>query len=115
MTNIVQLNFEDLQIAIKDCLRDAIDEIKSIPEPAPLPDRIDRGIVKQMTGKSDQWVYQKTTKNAKDPLPFQKFGRELVFSRKEIQEYIDSHTKVIPSSDKIMSDQLQKSANKKLK
>jgi predicted DNA-binding transcriptional regulator AlpA len=68
-----------------------------------------------MTGKSDQWVYQKTTKNAKDPLPFQKFGRELVFSRKAIQEYIDNHTKSILSPESIMTARLQESAKKKLR
>jgi predicted DNA-binding transcriptional regulator AlpA len=114
MTNIVQLNFEDLETAIKVCLRDAIHEIKSIPEPEPLPDRIDKNSVKKMTGKSDQWVYQKTTKNCKDPLPFQKFGRELVFSRKAIQEYIDSHTKGTPSPDSVISERLSKSAKRKL-
>lgn len=108
------MNFEDLQIAIKDCLRDAIHEIKNIPEPEPLQDRIDKNTVRQMTGKSNQWVYQKTTKGCKDPLPFQKFGRELVFSRKAIQEYIDSHTLSTPSPDAVMTDRLQKSAKKKL-
>ena len=114
MTNIVQLNFEDLETAIKVCLRDAIHEIKSIPEPEPRPDRIDKNTVREMTGKSDQWVYQKTTKGCKDPLTFQKFGRELVFSRKAIQEYIDSHTLSTPSPDRIMADRLASSAKKKL-
>jgi predicted DNA-binding transcriptional regulator AlpA len=67
-----------------------------------------------MTGKSDQWVYQKTTKGCKDPLPFEKFGRELVFSRKAIQEYIDSHTRPIFRYSDVMADRLSESGKKKI-
>lgn len=114
MTSIIQMNYEDLQTAIKDCLRDAITEIKTIPAPEPIPDKIDKDVVKQMTGKGDQWIYQKTMKNCSDPLPCEKFGRRLVFSRKAIQEYIDSHTKAITRPADVMSDRLAESAKKKL-
>jgi predicted DNA-binding transcriptional regulator AlpA len=114
MTNIIQLNEEDLQSALKVWLKDAIHEIKNIQESVPLPDRIDKEEVKKMTGKSDQWIYQKTMKNCSDPLPFMKFGRQLVFSRKEIQSYIDSHTMAPISPESVMSEMLQKAAKRRI-
>lgn len=115
MTTILQLSQEDLRAEIKSCLRESIEEIKSIPATVPLPDRINKEGVKQMTGKGDQWIYSKTMKVCKDPLPFEKFGKTLVFSRKKIQKYIDDHTKPLPTAGDIMEDRLSRSAKKHLK
>ena len=113
METILQLNKAYLQELIESSIKKAISGI-SLPKQEPLPYRIDKNTVIQMTGKSNQWVYQKTTKGSKDPLPFQKFGRQLVFSRIAIQEFIDSHTLSTPSTEKVMTDKLQESAKKKL-
>lgn len=114
MTTILQLSQEDLRTEIKNCLRESIEEIKNIPAPVSLPDRIDKEGVKQMTGKGNQWIYSKTMKVCKDPLPFEKFGKTLVFSRKKIQKYIDDHTKPLPTAGDVMTDRLAKSAKKHL-
>ena len=113
MTTLIQFERNDLQDLIESSIQKAISELtRSTSEP--LQDRIDKEIVKQMTGKGNQWVYQKTMKNCSDPLPCEKFGRQLVFSRKAIQEYIDSHTKPISRPAEIMSERLAESAKKKL-
>jgi predicted DNA-binding transcriptional regulator AlpA len=80
----------------------------------PPQDRIDKEGVKQMTGQSNSWIYKKTMPKCKDPLPHEKFGKRLVFSRKSIQEYIDSHTKSIHTSDMIMTERLARVAKKRL-
>lgn len=113
MTNIIQLDEKDLQSAFKIWAKEAYHEIRAIPVLEPISDKIDFDEVKRMTGKSDQWVYQKTMRNSIDPLPFKKFNRRLVFSRKAIQEYIDSHTTAPASLDAIMTAKLAESAKNK--
>jgi len=114
METIIQLNQEDLKSALKDWLKDTVHELKTIPEKEPLPDQIDLKEVRRMTGKGNSWLYQRTMPKCKDPIPHKTFGRHLIFSRKEIQEYIDSHSKAIFSPNQIMTDRLQESAKKKV-
>lgn len=113
MNTILQVEKSDLQEIIKECVQEAIREAQP-QRPEPLQDRIDKEEVKLMTGQGDSWIYKKTMKGCKDPLPFQKFGKRLVFSRKAIQEYIKSHTKDASNADDVMSDRLAKSAKKRL-
>lgn len=113
MTTILQIDKDDLQEIVKEVVREALSEVQTpMPEPS---DRIDKNEVKRMTGQGDSWVYKKTYKGCPDPLPYQKFGKRLVFSRKAIQEYIDAHTKTMASADEIMSDRLAESAKKRLR
>jgi excisionase family DNA binding protein len=111
MTNIVQLNYEDLQTVIKDCLRDAIAEIKAIPTPEPMPDRCTLPEACQITGLSKSLVYKMSMDGV---IPKEKYGKRLVFSRKALNEWVQARTVSMASPEKIMSGSLQKSANKKL-
>jgi excisionase family DNA binding protein len=111
MTSIVQLNYEDLQTAIKDCLRDAIAEIKAIPDPPKLPDRCTLPEACEITGLSKSLLYKLSMDG---DIPKQKYGRRLVFSRKALNEWVQVRTVSTASADNIMSDRLQKSAKKKL-
>jgi hypothetical protein len=76
MTTILQMNQEDLRAEIKSCLRDSIDEIKSIPNPKPLPDRIVLSEATELTGLSKSQIYKDTSLGN---IPFVKYGKRLVF------------------------------------
>jgi len=109
MTQIVQLNYEDLQTAIKDCLRDAIAEIKAIPEPEKPSDRMTLPEACEFTGLSRSLLYKMSMDGA---IPRQKYCKRLVFSRKSLSEWIEARTVSTASPESIMSDRLSESAKK---
>jgi len=120
MANVLQVeNFNyqefktDLQEMIRECVRNVFTEVQ--PEKPELSDRIDKEVVKAMTGQGDSWVYKHTMKGCPDPLPYEKFCKKLIFSRKAIQGYIDSHTKSVTKPDEIMISRLAKTARKKIR
>jgi excisionase family DNA binding protein len=110
MTNIVQLDFNDLQTAIKDCLRDAIAEIKAIPEPQKIPDRCTLAEACEVTHLSKSAIYKLCMDGA---IPFEKYGRRSIFSRKALNEWMTARTIQPATPDQIMTERLQKSAKKK--
>lgn len=112
MTTILQLSQEDLRTEIKNCLRESIEEIKSIPTPAPLPDRIELNEACLVTDQSKSQVYKLTMLNE---IPFQKYGKRLVFSRKSLLAWMEKRTISAPSAGDVMTDRLSKSAKKHLK
>ena len=111
MNNIVQLDFNDLQAVIKNCLGEYLEEIKSLPTPTPLPDRITLDEACNITGYSKQAIYL-LTMNKK--VPFQKFGKRLVFSRKELTEWRDQRTITPVNPVDVMDQRLAASAKKHL-
>ena len=111
MTTILQLSQEDLRTEIKNCLRESIEEIKSIPTPEPLPDRIELLEACKLTGQSKSQVYKLTMLNE---IPFQKYGKRLVFSRKALKEWIEKRTISAPKAGAVMTDRLAKSAKRHL-
>jgi excisionase family DNA binding protein len=117
MTSIVQLNYDELQTAIKTCLKDAIEELKSIQTPAPLPDRIslDEACIELGTKEkpaSKAQVYKLTMNNE---IPFQKFGKRLVFSRKALREWKESRTVSPSKASEIIASRVSAAAKKHLK
>lgn len=120
MANVLQVentNYQEFKNDLRKIIRECVQEVYLEAQPAKSEpsDRIDKEVVKQMTGQGDSWVYKKTWKGCLDPLPYQKFGKRLVFSRKAVQEYIDRHTKATTNPDEIMVETLANSARKKLK
>ena len=112
MTTIIQLERTELQELIEASVQKAVSEA-ILPKPEFLQDRItDIEEVKSIVNQVESWIYKHTMKNCPDPLPHQKFGKRLVFSRKAIQEYIESHTKQPASYEDIMTESLAKSAQK---
>lgn len=111
METIYQLNREDLHKEIKNCIRELLEELKTSQE-KPLPDHISLDEACEITGLGKASIYA-MTHNKK--IPFKHFGRRLVFSRKELILWMESHT----TSDKTRSDaiteNLRKSAIKHLK
>lgn len=112
MTNIVQLDYNDLQTAIKNCLRESIDEIKSIPSPEPLQDRITLLEACEITNQSKSQVYKLTMLNE---IPFQKYGKKLVFSRKKLFEWMDSRTLTPVKYNEVITGRVSEAAKKHLK
>jgi excisionase family DNA binding protein len=112
MTTILQLSQEDLRTEIKNCLRESIEEIKSIPTPEPLPDRIELLEACEITKQSKSQIYKLTMLNE---IPFQKYGKRLVFSRKSLLTWMEKRTISTPSAGDVMENRLAKSAKKHLK
>ena len=111
MTTILQMNQEDLRTEFKNCLRESIEEIKSIPIPAPLPDRIELLEACEITKQSKSQIYKLTMLN---DIPFQKYGKRLVFSRKSLLAWMEKRTNSAPEAVDVMTDRLAKSAKKHL-
>lgn len=110
MYNIVQLSYEDLQVIIKNCLRDAVAEIKAIPDPPKLPDRCTLPEACDITGLSKSAIYKLCMDNV---IPYEKYGRRSVFSRKKLHSWMEARTISPPSPDQVMTDRLSNSAKKK--
>ncbi len=111
MTTILQLNQDDLRAEIKKCLQESIEEIRSIPIPAPLPDRITLNQACEITGLSRSLLYKKSMDGS---IPKLKYGNRIVFSRKELEGWMDQRTTRTQSLENIATRQLQKAARKKL-
>jgi excisionase family DNA binding protein len=111
MTTILQLSQEDLRAEIKSCLLETIEEIKSIPAPVQLPDRVELLEACEITKQSKSQVYKMTMLNE---IPFQKYGKRLIFSRKALNEWMKNRTKQAPTPDEMMSRRLARSAKKQL-
>ena len=114
MTSItyLQLNQEDLRTEIKNCLRESIDEIKSIPSPEPLPDRITLLEACELTGSSKGQLYKLSMLNQ---IPVSHFGKRLVFSRKTLIAWMESRTISTSKDSEIITGRVSAAAKKHLK
>jgi len=112
MTQIYQLNYEELQTVIKDCLRDAVAEIKAIPEPAKIPDRCTLIEACEFTHLSKSALYKLCMDG---DIPFEKYGRRSIFSRKALTQWMEARTIKPTGPDEVITARLQKAANKRLK
>lgn len=111
MVQIVQFNYEELQIVVKNCLIDAIQEIRSIPTPEEISDRCTLPEACEITGLSRSLLYKLSMDGE---IPRLKYGRRLIFSRKALNEWVQARTVSTANSDNIMSDRLQKTAKKRV-
>jgi excisionase family DNA binding protein len=78
----------------------------------PPQDRISLHEACLLTGSSKSQIYKQTMQGS---IPFQKFGKRLVFSRKAVLDWMESHTVSTPTAGNIMADRLSASARKGLK
>jgi excisionase family DNA binding protein len=106
MTQIIQLNADELRMTIETIVSDAIQKIEKGKTPI-LPDRVtDLNEVSLITGLRKSTIYKET---AAGTMPVSRFGKKLVFSRKELLQWMESRT-VKPVD---MAKQLQKQALKR--
>jgi excisionase family DNA binding protein len=112
MTTILQMNQDDLRIEIRNCIRESIEEMRNIPQPAPPPDRISFDEACEIAGLSRSLMYKKSMDGS---IPKLKYGNRLVFSRKEIESWMELRTIRTQSLEETATKQLQKVARKLLK
>lgn len=110
MVTILQLNREELRDEIKTLFKESLDEIKSIPKPPPLPDKMFVQEAADLLRRKPSWIYNQTMKGT---IPFQKFGKQLLFSRKELIVWMESNTKRKVSPEEKASKVLSKVASTK--
>lgn len=111
MVQIIQFDREDLKIIVQTCLRDAIEEIRSIPTPEEISDRCTLPEACEITGLSRSLLYKMSMDGT---IPRQKYGKRLVFSRKSLSDWIEARTISTASPEDVMTDRLAESAKKKL-
>ncbi|MBK7628099.1 MAG: helix-turn-helix domain-containing protein [Bacteroidales bacterium] len=80
--------------------------------PEAVPDRITLIEACELTNQSKSQVYKLTMLNE---IPFQKYGKRLVFSRKSLLAWMEKRTISAPEAGDVMTDRLAKSAKKHLK
>ncbi|MGE0089440.1 MAG: helix-turn-helix domain-containing protein [Bacteroidales bacterium] len=110
MTQILQINADELQSIVKQCFKDSINEIKNLPEQSEPIDRIFIDEVSSLIGLRKSVIYKMTCENS---IPFKKYSKRLVFSRKSINEWMESRTSKPRDKKTIMAEHLANEANKK--
>jgi excisionase family DNA binding protein len=93
MTTILQLEKTELQELIQDCIRQAIRDVQPA-NTLPLQDSISLNeacaIIGTVEKPASKGTIYKLTMNGE--IPFSKFGKRLVFSRKELIQWMESRT-----------------------
>jgi excisionase family DNA binding protein len=105
MTQIIQLDREELQLTIETIVSDVIRKIESGKTPI-LPDRVtDLNEVSQITGLRKSTIYKET---AAGTMPVARFGKKLVFSRKQLLDWMESRTVKPVDMDSVLQKQALK-------
>lgn len=108
MTTILQVEKSELEELIRDIVKQAVSEAQP-PQSEP-SDRIGLTEAMELTGLKESAIYKRTMTGE---IPFQKFGKRLVFSRKDLNEWIESKTiSRLPASE-IMSKKLSESVHRR--
>ena len=96
-----------------DRMESLLHEIKNAPPSVTqeLPDRCSLKDACIETDLSESKIYKAVMVRE---IPFKKYGRRLVFSRKALQEWVQDRTKTPTSPDTVMTERLAKTARKKL-
>lgn len=116
MTNIIQLDANELRVEIKNCLREAIIELKELPTQPEKPDKIGLNeALEHMKANGRQISKSKAYKMSMNgELPCEgRFGKRLILSRKKLDAWMDSQIVRISNSDDVMTERLAKAAQKK--
>lgn len=116
MTTLIQMDATDLRTELKNCLREAINEFKELPLQPELPDKI--GFNEAVLHCNNQGIKLSDSKARKMCMDGEmptigRFGRRLVFSRKQLDNWIESQTVKIVSPNDVMVNQLAKVARNK--
>jgi hypothetical protein len=86
----LQCNKDELKSILKECFLDAIKEIKKMQEENKLSDRMLLIEVCELTHYSTAAIRHFVTKGT---IPFEKYGKRLVFSRRKILEWMNNKFK----------------------
>jgi predicted DNA-binding transcriptional regulator AlpA len=86
--------------------------VRKEPKPEPKDDRVGIDEIKLLTGLSKSQIYKLSMLNA---IPNRKFGRKLVFSIKQVTEWMEQQTTGKETSKQKAARQLAKLAMKRAK
>lgn len=114
MSIIYQLSKEELRQTLSEIVSETLSQhIKTTAlSREKLPDKImDVDEVSEITGLKKSVIYKMTHKRE---LPFKKYGKRLVFSRRELQNWVDAKT-TIPDTLNTVEKSLAEAASTKLR
>jgi excisionase family DNA binding protein len=112
MTTLLQIDREELRAEIKDVVSEALRGFRpDVPE-TPKPDRIDTvDEVSEITGLSKSKIYKDS---AAGLIPCARYGpRRLVFSRKQLEEWMAERTRPLGDSLDAITLTARRRANKR--
>ena len=103
------IEISELEILIQKSVRKVLNEKHDPIRSEPI-DRCDLSEAIKLTRLSKSQLYKLTCSNK---IPFQKFGKRLVFSRKQLHAWIGDHTVSVYPHDDDITKRLVSSARKK--
>jgi excisionase family DNA binding protein len=103
------LQISELEQVISAAVREGLSSLQTHQRPVQ-EDRIGIDEACSLTGYSKATIYKMTFTGE---IPFRKYGKRLVFSRKELSEWISNRTVRIQSATEISSERLRISANRR--
>lgn len=109
MEFITSLSRKELEQLISDSVRNCLTDKLSPPQPTQ-SDRCTLADACAITGLSKAAIYSATHLKR---IPYAKFGSRLVFSRRQLAQWVQEHT-LTPTDNNEVNDNLKLSAEKKL-
>lgn len=100
------LSVEQAETYIKGWISDVLKATPPMVVDLQLPDKIDLAECMHITGKGKSWIYKHCMDTAEDPLTHEKFGKQLIFSRKSIRQFMDDRTIVKKSIKETAAEEL---------
>jgi excisionase family DNA binding protein len=110
MTTILQINSSELHDVVKRCFLESITELKNLSPQVEQSDRLTIDEAIEITGLRRSVIYKMTCEKA---IPFSKYGKRLVFSRRDLLAWVESRTIKTLDTEGTMCNQLAKVANQK--
>jgi excisionase family DNA binding protein len=104
-----QISLNELETLIQRSLRKVLSEKLEQFQPE-FPDRCELSEAVKITGLSKSQLYKMTHSKK---IPFQKFGKKLVFNKQALLKWVEDNTVSVIPSDYSIIKSLAKSANKK--
>jgi predicted DNA-binding transcriptional regulator AlpA len=111
--NQITLDLSGLDQAIQSAVSTAISKAMakvSTPEPVEQSDRLNVDQACQLLNRTRSWLFKKTMLKE---VPFSKFGSRLVFSKKELEFWMESQTIPAENPGEVMSDRLAETAKRR--
>ncbi len=111
MTTIIQFERADLEQVVRNCLKEAMFEIKSLPSPEEIQDRILFNDACQITGLSESAMRKLCMKGE---IPVERYGgRRLVFSRRALKEWMKNRTVPVSTPGDMMAEKMARDARRR--
>jgi excisionase family DNA binding protein len=109
---IIIPTLSEIEEVIEKCLDRRFSNSYLISQKEPSQDRIGLKEAIEITGLKQSAIYKMTMQGA---IPYEKFGKRLVFSRRELETWIQEKTVRKQSPEEIASQHLAAEARKKMK